>query len=471
MIPGKKFLLSWGIACLTAMTLLPSCMTYYQKTLQFQEYVTRGDFENAQKWLESDKKGKQPKNLMLHLLNSGWVNWITGQPEKSNLDLNTADQMMEDQQKNPGLEAVALMTNSTVKPYKPEDFEVVLVNYLKAINYLKLQQYEDALVECRKINIKLQQLNDKYGDKKNRYSSDAFAHLLMGLIYDASGDYNNAFIAYRNALEAYDQVFAPQFGVNAPLQLKKDLLRAAYRTGLREELRNYEAQFGFSYQDDSTQSGELIFLWHNGFGPVKAEWSLNFSKITKQDGFFTLADEEAGVTFPVSTATLTSKEESAFSDLHMVRIAFPKYVERKPFYEKAEIRLDNSSYPLEMVENVNQIAFKTLDDRMLREMSQSLLRLAVKQAMEQALKSSSDQDMKNLGAAVSLINAISEKADTRNWQTLPYEISYTRIPIAAGSDSLMLVTTNAEKSKEYPFSFDIPAGKTRFFVFSSLEGR
>ncbi len=78
------------------------------------------------------------------------------------------------------------------------------LNYYKALNYINLGRYDEALVECRRINIKLNQLNDKYKDKKNKYSGDAFAHLLMGIIYDASKDYNNAFIAYRNALEVYE---------------------------------------------------------------------------------------------------------------------------------------------------------------------------------------------------------------------------------------------------------------------------
>ena len=75
-------------------------------------------------------------------------------------------------------------------PYKPEDFEVILVNFYKAMNYLQMDQMEEALVEVRKINIKLNELNDKYPDYKNRYQRDAFAHLLMGLIYEASGNYN-----------------------------------------------------------------------------------------------------------------------------------------------------------------------------------------------------------------------------------------------------------------------------------------
>ena len=89
---------------------------------------------------------------------------------------------------------------------------------------------EDALVEVRKINIRLQQLNDKYPDHKNRYQRDAFAQLLMGLIYDAAGDYNNAFIAYRNAYNTYQTDYLKNFGLAAPEQLKKDLLMVQSRT-------------------------------------------------------------------------------------------------------------------------------------------------------------------------------------------------------------------------------------------------
>ncbi len=41
-----------------------------------------------------------------------------------------------------------------------------------------------------------------------RYQHDAFANNLIGLIYDASGDYNNAFIAYRNAYDIYEEITA-----------------------------------------------------------------------------------------------------------------------------------------------------------------------------------------------------------------------------------------------------------------------
>jgi len=111
---------------------------------------------------------------------------MTNTSTESNLAFEEADKLIEDYQKNIGLEALALVTNPMVKPYKPEDFEVVMVNYFKALNYLNLGKYREALVEVRRINEKLNQLNDKYPDHKNRYQDDAFAHIVVGLKYESN---------------------------------------------------------------------------------------------------------------------------------------------------------------------------------------------------------------------------------------------------------------------------------------------
>ena len=38
---------------------------------------------------------------------------------------------------------------------------------------------------------------------QRRYRNDGFARYVCGILYEAAGDLNNAFIAYRNAYEAY----------------------------------------------------------------------------------------------------------------------------------------------------------------------------------------------------------------------------------------------------------------------------
>src|SRR5262245_58372875 len=106
-----------------------------------------------------------------------------------------------------------------------------------------MSKYEEAIVECRRLSIRMQKLTDKYSSE-NKYQRDAFCHTLMGIIYQASKDYNNAFIAYRNALEIYDEDYTRLFGVSAPGQLKIDLMNTAYWSGFREEFQAYREQFG-----------------------------------------------------------------------------------------------------------------------------------------------------------------------------------------------------------------------------------
>lgn len=449
--------------------LLTACATYYQKLGEFNQDIEKGNIQQAKVFLEKDKKGPEGKARLLYNLNRGTVEWLLGNYSESNKYFNTADLLAEDYQKNAANTALALITNPMAQEYRGEDFELVLLYYYKAINYLQLGQKDEALVECRRLNLRLQQLNDKY-TKKNRYSVDAFGLNLMGMIYESDGDYNNAFISYRNAVEAYENNYATQFNLGVPEQLKKDVINAAYKTGFPDEGERFEKKFNIKYQAKPENSGDLVFFWNNGLGPVKAENSINFSVIKGQGGFVTFANEEMGLNFPFYLPSSgNASNQSALSQLEFFRVAFPKYVERKPYYSSASISANGRSYKLDLGEDINKIAFKTLEDRMLREMGNSLLRLATKKAAEYAVR---DQN-KDLGAVMGIVNAVTEKADTRNWQTLPYAISYTRISLPQGKQEIKLNTHSFDNrtDKVSDFSFDIYKGKTTFHSYQSLESR
>jgi hypothetical protein len=436
------------------------CATYYQQTQQFQQHITRGNFKNADQWLQRHQHEKEGKNKLLFYLNHGYVSWMLDNHKESNRHFSQADIIIEDYVKNYGLEALSLVTNPTIKPYKPEDFEAVMLHYFTALNYIHLQDYEDALVECRRINLRLNQLNDKYQDHKNRYQRDAFAHNLMGMIYEAAGDYNNAFIAYRNAYETYKEDYKEYFNMSVPEQLKKDLLRTAYLTGFQDEVRYYEKQFNMDYNYQPKDHGEVIFFWLNGFGPVKDEWNIRFVKTPNpREGYVTLYSNQLNVSFPLYIGDKDKKEKEAFANLRFFRVAFPKYVERKPVYKEAAIYCNNKKHTFEKVQDINEIAFKTLKDRMLREIGNAILRIASKKALE-AL---ADEENENLGTLVNIVNTITEKADTRNWQTLPYSIHYTRIPLHEGQNTLTLKTYSSRaKSKTEKYSFTGKKGKIYF---------
>ncbi len=459
----KLFHLIGFLGCI----LLTGCATWYQRTAAFQEAVNQGNFEQAEKLLQKDKKQARNKNKILYYLNQGYVEFMLGHYEKSNQAFETAEQLTEDQHRNALTEAAVLVTNPEIRPYKPEDFEVIMINFYKALNYLQMNNMEDALVEARKINIRLQQLNDKYPDHKNRYQRDAFAQLLMGLIYDAAGDANNAFIAYRNAYDTYQSDYVKNFGLAAPEQLKQDLLRTAYTCGLTSELQEYEKLFDTRYTLSPTSpDGQLVFFWLNGFGPVKSEWGITFTKIQRNDGAIVFHNEELGLTFPFFWGNgYNENDRNSLADVNVVRAVFPKYIERPPAFTQGLLTYDNKSYALQEAEDINQIAFKTLHDRMVRELSNSLLRVAVKQG----LRYTASKQNEWLGFAVGLASAFTEKADTRNWQTLPYSISYARIPLNASENKIELKFTGPKISPDNQ-SLEIPSNnkRTRFFVYTTL---
>jgi len=457
--------------------LVAGCATYYQKTQKFQSYILDGNMHKAKQWLDKNDKDKKGKNELLYHMYSGWVSWMLGDFENSNKELETADLLVEDYRKQFGYEAFALISNPGVKPYQAEDFEKVFVNYFKALNYVQMGNYEDAIVEARRITIKLQQLNSKYKEHKNRYSDDAFAHIIIGTLYEASRDYNNAFIAYRNALIAYDSIYTRNFGLRAPEQLKKDVLRSAYLTGFHDEVAYYERLFDMQYKHEGQEGGELVFFWQNGFGPVKSEWSITFTMVPGDAGFVTYTNEEYGLTFPFYIGDRSPEQQAQLRDLSILRIAFPKYVERRPVFQAAYLEVDGRKVNLELAEDVNQIAFKTLDDRMLREFGNALIRVATKKALElavrEATKNESDENKVDIGdiapAAITILNAVTEKADTRNWQTLPHSIYYTRLRLPAGMHNISLATSGGQHAEETKLDIEIRENRTTFYVYQSLE--
>jgi hypothetical protein len=93
--------------------------------------------------------------------------------------------------------------------------------------------------------------------------------------------------------------------------------------------------------------------------------------------------------------------------------------------------------------------------------------LAIKKVEEAQIRKQNE----GLATAVTLFNAFSEQADTRNWQSLPHSIYYTRVPITDTLKSVkMTVLSSGNQLKN---TYDVPIepvkGNTFFSSFYSLE--
>lgn len=465
MIAMKRLKMRKSVWVFSLLALFTSCATYYQANQSFNQEFERGDLEEALDALRRNASEGRGKKEFLYQVNNGLVLSLLGRYEESNEFFEKAYLFGEDYRKNYLYEVGSYLTNPNLTVYKGEDHEHLMLLYYKAINFLKMDKHEEALVECRRLNIRLQQLSDRYSSE-NKYREDAFVHNLMGIIYEADKDYNNAFIAYRNAYNIYDGSYQKLFKLPPPDQLKKDLLRAAYRAGFEDEFNQWKEQLGmndYAVQDDPA---ELVFFWHNGLGPVKAEWSVNFV-ITRKGNWIVFDNPDLGIHFPFNVEDRDEKDRKGLADLEVFRVAFPRYVERQPYYDRAWIETGATNFNLEVAEDINRVAFKGLEQRMHLEFSKTLLRAALKKVAEYELRKTD----KMLGSALGMLNAITEKADTRNWQTLPYQINYCRVPLKSGKNEIIFHVGGGKEKASYDFTYEAKKGQTLFHTFTSLESR
>jgi hypothetical protein len=466
-------------SCFLVMVLfLFGCASYNDKIAAYYQQIAAGNYTGAVKELDKNKLLQKPRNKLLFLMEKGKASHLAGDYENSNRYFNEADQLLENGMAGAMDAVVGTLVNPMAQSYKGEDFEKFMIHYYKALNYVYLNLSEDAIVEARRISLQTQEQGDKFNDKESRYSKDAFSLMLQGLIYEHDGAINDAFIAYRNAAEVYlnskDQTY---YGVQMPEALKRDLLRMADLNGFTDELGRFETLFGMKYKPQPAQEGgELIFFWENGLAPVKQQEELFFSLIKGSNGdlFFT----NLGGTIIIPFNHSYSNGNFNLNGLESLRATYPKYQARSPYYSSATLSNGTETLSFEKAEDINELAFKTLDQRFMKEMGKVLTRLAVKKSAEYVLRQSAKGNGKDgkdnsllegLGIGMQLYSLLSEKADTRNWQSLPANISYTRIPLKKGINTITLNLKAASGNEESKTVEITGTGKLQFYNYSTLR--
>ncbi len=265
-----------------------------------------------------------------------------------------------------------------------------------------MRQYDSARVEALQIDLKLRQFSKRIAKKK--YTEDAFARYLAGLIYEKHAEWSDAMIAYRKAYEAYRE-YRQVYDMRMPGTLQKDLLRLTQRLGLDQEYRRYQDEFGFGYVSEPASSpapGQLVVLLHNGLAPVKRE--------------------EAVILPAPGTHTF-------------VKVALPYYQSRSPLAKGARMKVGERVIPLDLVEDVNAMAIRNLEVKLPAIQARALARAGIRAAVVEGLRR---DDQWLLGLLAELGGIAMEHADTRSWITLPYDIYMGRVSLAPGEYTVRL---------------------------------
>ena len=189
-----------------------STMTTQSQYVEAEAYVKQRNF-NAAAGVIEDVKGTayKEKERVLYYLDVGMLYHYAGRYEESNTALTEAEYAIEELYTNSISKSIgSAVLNDNARDYDGEIYEDLYINVFKSLNYAALGDAESALVEVRRLNEKLEFLQDKYDalyDEYNRsgestqarvskatneFHNSAMARYLGTILYRSMGDYDDA---------------------------------------------------------------------------------------------------------------------------------------------------------------------------------------------------------------------------------------------------------------------------------------
>ena len=428
-----------------AFVLLAGCAPSVNRYLLIEVSLRAHDPKGADAIVQQAEKEYGEKSRVLYGMDRGMTLHLAGDYQQSNAVLEQAEEELDRlYTRRIRTESLVFMTNDTALFYEGDPYEQVLINVLKALNYAVLGQWQEALVEARRIDHRLNVLSDRTKEK-NAYRDDGFARYLSGILYESAGDVNNAFIAYRKAYETFEASRAWSH-TTVPSQLRADLLRTAEVLHFTQELAEYQQLFpdtGWVTSQALQQLAQVVVISYNGRAPRKEDQfldlpiSLDALQLVLLNRGFSQADGRSNRSMDTVLYGLNGR---------VVRVALPRLVRQKTQVPVDTVNLIPDSgtrvtLNTELVHNVTALADKALSERMAAITGKALARAATKFALaEGTTRGAQHAAGKDAGPLVGVLVGLltkglavaSEEADKRNWQTLPDEIHLARVWVPPG---------------------------------------
>jgi len=431
------------VAPILVLLLLPSCATKTAYYHNLNGLVTQEQYMDAATLVEKSKLDVYGENnALLYYLDNGMLLHLSGKYAESNDSFEQAKKLaLEYFTKSVTTEASTLLVNDTMRPYYGEDFERALISVFGSMNYVLIGNSNEALVEARQVDHFLKILKTNYG-YDNKYKEDAFTRYLMGMIYENQKQINDAYISYRQALDAYSDG-VKTYGISVPRALITDALRTARQLGFTDEIQKISRTWGMGADKDVPVAyGELVVLNYNGFAAEKIE---NYFEIA-----FGKAWGYVGMASPQGEARQQADQAGAIARSivfdEQIRLAFPKYV-RVPYRMTRFNALSNGSDmqgSSEIVNDISALAEQSLDDRITRIRVRTIARAAIKYALIQQVSRKVEKQSGNAALgwvtkkALTAGSTAMERADIRSWRSLPDKILMSRLALPAGTHTVII---------------------------------
>jgi hypothetical protein len=416
-------------------------------TGQMRQLMIDGNYQGALATLRKSKKeGFKEQDRVAYWMNEGMLLHLTGGYQESFQVLDKAEKRSKElYTKKISKQVKAAFTSDAATDYEGEDYEKVLLNVFKAFDFLAMGKPAGALVEARKINEKLSLYNTKY-EHKNVYNQDAFAHWLMGLLFEMEGSFDDARIAYVKSMEVYQNDFAAHYAMRPPSFLAEDIVRASLLSGAQDiagEMKGkYGQELGTTAEKAKTH-GEVVLVHLNGEGPSKSDYVITCWFLSATN--WACDGEPGGEFMKKTTITIPAKGT-------VVKVAFPELHIHDPVNPEASLVVGGQRAKTEVVLPISSIAEKTMADKMHRVFKNAIIRVITKTLSSKAAGAAG----KKLGGGMlgwaaekgsSAAMQAYEEADKRAWTTLPSRIEVARVWVKPGTHTVEVAVPRGHPGK------------------------
>ena len=452
----KQSFWSVALAILTSTIGLFGCGTHSESLVKVRESLVAGQPQEA--YAEFAKKKEKPGDL-LYLIERGYLAHEAGQYDSSNIAFDAAELLAEElYTKSITGELASLITSDNTLPYRGYAHELVLIHYYRVFNYLMLGKTEDALVEARKANQRLAELQDEK-EGKTTYKNDAFMQYFTAMLYESEGEHNDATVAFRDAFRGYED-YTSLYSAKAPPGIYGDLHAALNRIGAADEAGTLLERFPSLEKEAQLrmQANAVIFI-ETGFTPYLDAVDIMLPVFDETDSKYRDCSgceaEYADVLVSRHGNDIYAWRRENVELDHVLRFSFPMMVDFPT--EAYEVSVDcpiGRSLPPTVAEPVDAIAKRSFEERIPKLLVKTVARALVKEfARVQAKK-----EDKALGALVNIFNVATERADTRSCLFFPKSIWMVPMELPPGRHDLEVVVHGVDGAEieRLPVTIEAP---------------
>ena len=383
----------------------------------FNGHFLSSDYEKSAQFAEKKiSKNKNPKGEdLLWALQLGTVQRIQQDHTKSTESFDKAEDMLKyfDEQSTLGDGIGSTIVNENVIPYRGEEYDGIMVNVYKALNFMTEKEFDLARVEFNRALDRQRRAKEKFNEEINKLSAELekedqeseftksnventeTAELLAQKYpnlhnFEAYPDFVNPFATYLAG------VF---FNLVSDHSKAVDLLKESYgmvgdNGYIAEDLSVTENILDGKGRLENT----IWLIFENGLGPVKKELRMDI---------------------PLFVAT---------DDVKYVGIALPELFFRNKAYPYLVAEVDGKDYETRLVSDIDRVIQTEFSKDYPAILTRAIISATAKAIAQYALEKQDSSESSLASVFMAAYSFATTAADVRIWTSLPKEFQVARFP-------------------------------------------